>query len=127
MTHRPKVLVFDDDANILLAFQDFLKREGCLMTAAPAPEEALRRLEEEKFDLLITDLRLNIESGVTFVINAKRLQPKISVIAITGYTDTVNESELKSCGASYLLLKPLELKELQHAVRSCLQNKRRTN
>ncbi len=127
MTHRPKVLVFDDDTNILLAFQDFLKREGCLMAAAPAPEEALRRMQEEKFDLLITDLRLNLETGVAFVINAKRLQPKIPIIAITGYPDTVSESELKLYGASYLLLKPLELKELQHAVRSCLQNRRRTN
>ena len=118
----PKVLVLDDDTNILLAFQDFLNGEGCVMAAAPAPEEALRRMREEEFDLLITDLRLNLESGVTFVINAKRLQPKTPIIVITGYPDTVSESELKSYGASYLLLKPLELRELQHAVRSCLQH-----
>ncbi|MCL5021585.1 MAG: response regulator, partial [Bacteroidetes bacterium] len=105
----------DDDTNILLAFQDFLNGEGCVMAAAPAPEEALRRMREEEFDLLITDLRLNLESGVTFVINAKRLQPKTPIIVITGYPDTVSESELKSYGASYLLLKPLELRELQHS------------
>lgn len=118
-------MVLDDDTNILLAFQDFLNGEGCVMAAAPAPEEALRRMREEEFDLLITDLRLNLESGVTFVINAKRLQPKTPIIVITGYPDTVSESELKSYGASYLLLKPLELKELQHAVRSCLQQSAR--
>lgn len=121
MTHRPKVLVLDDDTNILLAFQDFLKGEGCAMIAASAPEDALQKMQEEEFDLLITDLRLNLESGVTFVIHAKRLQPKTPIIVITGYPDTVSESELKSYGASYLLLKPLELKELQRTVRSCLQ------
>ncbi len=91
------------------------------MVAAPAPREALQEIEKEKFDLLITDLRLNMDSGVTFMIHAKRLQPKTPIIVITGYPDTVSESELKSYGADYLLLKPLELKELQHAVRSCLQ------
>ena len=117
----PKVLVLDDDTNILLAFRDFLKKEGCTMVAAPMPKEALQKMEEEKFDLLITDLRLNLESGVTFVLQAKRLQPKVPVIVITGYPDTVSESELKSYGADYLFVKPLELKELQHAVRTCLQ------
>ncbi len=120
--HTPKVLVLDDDTNILLAFQDFLKGEGCAMVAAPAPKEALQEMEKETFDLLITDLRLNMESGVTFMIHAKRLQPNTPIIVITGYPDTVSESELKSYGASYLLLKPLELKDLQHAVRSCLQH-----
>lgn len=122
MMHTPKVLVLDDDTNILLAFQDFLKGEGCAMVAAPAPKEALQEMEKETFDLLITDLRLNMESGVTFMIHAKRLQPNTPIIVITGYPDTVSESELKSYGASYLLLKPLELKDLQHAVRSCLQH-----
>lgn len=123
MTHTPKVLVLDDDKNILLAFQDFLKGEGCAMVAVPAPKEALQEIEKGKFDLLITDLRLNMESGVTFIIHAKRLQPTTPIIVITGYPDTVSEAELKLYGADYLFLKPLELKELQHAVRSCLQHK----
>lgn len=120
MAHRTKVLVLDDDRNILLAFQDFLKEEGCAMVAASAANEALSRMEKEKFDLLITDLRLNLESGVTFLIHAKRLQPNTPLIVITGYPDTVSEAELKAYGADYLMLKPLELKELQRVVRACL-------
>jgi DNA-binding NtrC family response regulator len=122
MTHKPKVLVLDDDVNILRAFQDFLKGEECAMVAASAPDEAVERMRNIKFDLLITDLRLNLESGVTFVLHAKRIQPKIPIIVITGYPDTINESELKSYGVNHFLLKPLELKELQLAVRSCLQH-----
>ncbi len=127
MKSAPKVLVLDDDENILLAFQDFLKGEGCTMVATPAPKEALEVLEKEKFDLLITDLRLNMESGVTFVLHAKRLQPDTPIIVITGYPDTVSEAELKSYGAEYLFVKPLELKELQRAVRSCLQRNEKMN
>ena len=90
------------------------------MTAASASSEALSKIEAEKFDLLITDLRLDLESGVTFLIHAKRLQPNTPIIVITGYPDTAGEAELKACGADYMLLKPLELKELQRVVRSCL-------
>ncbi len=121
MTRKPRVLVLDDDKNILLAFRDFLKGEGCAMIAAPTPREALVRLENEKFDLLITDLRLNLESGVTFIIHARRLQTKTPIIVITGYPDTASESELKSYGVERVLLKPLELKELQDAVRHSLR------
>ena len=91
------------------------------MIAAPTPREALVRLENEKFDLLITDLRLNLESGVTFIIHARRLQTKTPIIVITGYPDTASESELKSYGVERVLLKPLELKELQDAVRHSLR------
>ena len=121
MKRQPKILVLDDDANILRAFQDFLKSEGCAMVGASNSTDALERMVNIKFDLLITDLRLNLESGVTFLLNAKRLQPGIPVIVITGYPDTITESELKSYGVNHFLLKPLELKELKKAVRDCLQ------
>ncbi|MGC8595183.1 MAG: response regulator [Candidatus Kryptoniota bacterium] len=121
LSNRPLVLVLDDDTNILLAFQDFMKKEGCEMVAVSSPQEALLLLEKQHFDLLISDLRLNYESGVTFVIRAKKIRPNIPLIVITGYPDTISEDELRNYGADYLLIKPLELKDLQHAVRSCLQ------
>ncbi|MGC8652804.1 MAG: response regulator [Candidatus Kryptoniota bacterium] len=121
LSNRPLVLVLDDDTNILLAFQDFMKKEGCEMVAVSSPQEALLLLEKQHFDLLISDLRLNYESGVTFVIRAKKIRHNIPLIVITGYPDTISEDELRNYGADYLLIKPLELKDLQHAVRSCLQ------
>lgn len=91
------------------------------MVAVSSPQEALFLLGKQQYDLLITDLRLNYESGVTFIIHAKKIRPTIPLIVITGYPDTISEEELKSYGADYLLFKPLELKDLQHAVRSCLK------
>jgi DNA-binding NtrC family response regulator len=119
----PKVLVLDDDVNILAAFEDFFKKEQCTMVATSTAEEALKLIEEQRFDLLITDIRLKSNSGVTLFLNARIVDPHLPVIVITGYPETIDETTLKSIGADFFLLKPLELDKLRTAVRACLQKR----
>jgi DNA-binding NtrC family response regulator len=120
---QPRVLVLDDDANILSAFSDFFKKEQCIMIAASSAEEAMKKLEEVKVDLLITDIRLKGRSGVTFFLNAKILYPLLSTIIMTGYPESVDEQEILSLGADCFLVKPLDLEKLRKAVRICLSDK----
>jgi len=117
---QPRVLVVDDDANILSAFEDFLKKEHCVMVSASTTEEAMAHLQEQRIDLLITDIRLIAKSGVTLFLNAKISRPDLRVIVITGYPDMIDEKEVQSLGADYFFLKPLELDKLRDAVRTCL-------
>ena len=105
MRHHPKVLVVDDDQNILSAFEDFLRKEHCSMIAASNAEEALKKIEQEDVDLLITDIRLKHQSGVTFFMHVKGMRPKLPVIVITGYPDLISEKDLKVYGAEYFFLK----------------------
>lgn len=93
------------------------------MVATSTAEEALNRVNDQHFDLLITDVRLKSTSGVTFFLNAKIANPYLPVIVITGYPESIDESTLKSIGADFLLLKPLELEKLRLAVRACLQKR----
>ncbi len=120
MSHQPKVLVVDDDQNILSAFEDFLRKEHCSMIAASNAEEALKKIEGEHVDLLITDIRLKHRSGVTLFMHVKGERPDLPVIVITGYPDLISEKDLKVYGAEYFFLKPLELGKLREAVRKCL-------
>lgn len=117
---QPRVLVVDDDANILFAFEDFFKAEHCTMIAATCAEEALKKIEQHHIDLLITDVRLKFQSGVTFLLHVKLNHPKLPVIVITGYPELITEQEIKSYGADYLFLKPLDLEKLRAAVRASL-------
>lgn len=117
--HRT-VMVVDDDENILSAFEDFLKTERCTMIAATSAEDALETIERCQVDLLITDVRLKFQSGVTLFLQVKANYPNLPVIVITGYPDLITEKEVKSYGAEYVFLKPLELGKLREAVRSCL-------
>jgi DNA-binding NtrC family response regulator len=119
----PTVLVLDDDANILAAFEDFFAKEQCTMVAASTTVEAMKLIDDQHFDLLITDIRLKSNSGVTLFLNARIRNPHLPVIVITGYPESIDEATLKSFGADFLLLKPLELDKLRSAVRACLQKR----
>lgn len=127
MSSLPKVMVVDDDMNILAAFEDFLRRERCQMLSATTAEEALQKLQENPVDVLVTDVRLKFQSGVTFLLHVKESLPKIPVIVITGYPDLITERDARAYGADYFFLKPLEIDKLRGAVRECLgsHNKQR--
>lgn len=120
MMSQPKVMVVDDDENILSAFKDFLRGEGCHMIAASNAEEAMRKIEQQHLDLLITDIRLRNQSGITFFMRAKAIRPNLPVIVITGYPDLISEQDVCAYGADFFFLKPLELHKLREAVRKCL-------
>ncbi len=120
MTHQPNVLVVDDDANILSAFRGFLKKEHCHMFSSGNVDGAVRALESEHVDLVILDIRVKYQSGITLLIRMKHTHPSIPVIVITGHPDLVSEHDVRLYGAAYYFLKPLELDTLRKAVRECL-------
>jgi DNA-binding NtrC family response regulator len=117
------VLVLDDDANILSAFEKFFQQEHCTMIGATTPAEAKRALEEHSVELLITDVRLQWRSGVTFFLEAKEMYPDLCIIVITGYSESISEQEVLALGADYFFLKPLDLAQLRTAVHHCLQRR----
>lgn len=120
--YHAKVLVVDDDENILSAFRDFLKNEDYVMIAASSAGEAMDRLKKNHVDLVITDVRLKAQSGVTFLLEVKRMLSEVPVIVITGYPEVIGEHDAKIFGADYLFVKPLELDKLRDAMRKCLRH-----
>ncbi|MBI4547159.1 MAG: response regulator [Ignavibacteriae bacterium] len=119
--HQPKILVVDDDENILSAFRDFLRKERYGMITASSAEEAMEHLGQHHVDLLIADVRLKAQSGVTLLMEAKRMFPNLRIIVITGYPDLVNEKDVKAFGADFFFLKPLDIEKLRGAISICLK------
>jgi DNA-binding NtrC family response regulator len=120
MSHQPKVLVVDDDENIVSAFEDFLRKEHCTMVPASRAEDALAVLSHQTIHLVITDIRMKWQSGVTLLMKIKQMYPALPVIIITGYPNLIPEADIRHYGAEYLFVKPLELDQLREAVRTCL-------
>jgi DNA-binding NtrC family response regulator len=120
MPHRPKVLVVDDDENIISAFEDFFRKEQCTMLSASNAKDALAIMSQEIINLVITDVRMKWQSGATLLMNIKENQPSLPVIVITGHPDLISEADLRHYGADYVFVKPLELEQLRGAVRTCL-------
>jgi DNA-binding NtrC family response regulator len=117
---QSKVLVVDDEENILSAFKDFFRKEHCEMMAASSGEKGLEILAHHRVNLLVTDIRLTGISGVTFFLEAKRIHPKLPVVVITGYPDVITEDAVKSYGADFFFQKPLDLEKFRAAVRRFL-------
>lgn len=125
MTHQPKVMVVDDDRNILAAFEEFLEGEHCEMIAASSAEDAAVMLKQKQIDLLVTDVRLKAKSGVTLFMEVKHHNRSLPVIVVSGYPDLISEAELKTFGADFYFVKPLDLNKLRDALKKCLSKERR--
>ncbi|MDD8019464.1 MAG: response regulator, partial [Bacteroidota bacterium] len=120
-------LVVDDDPNILSAIGEFFRKEECYVITSSSTEGALELLKRNSIDLIITDVRLKGQSGVTFLLEVKRVYPSTPVIVMTGYPEVISESEVKRYGADFFFQKPLNLEKFRDAVRKCLYGKQSSN
>lgn len=125
--HQPKVLVVDDDENIVSAFREFLAKEHCTVLSTSAVEEALSILRRMHVGLVITDVRMRWQSGVTLLIRIRQVFPALPVIVITGHPNLISEEDLRHYGADYVFVKPLELDQIRNAVRKCLDRTRNSS
>jgi len=120
LSYAKTVLVVDDDPNILSAFQDFFRKEGCSIISSSSAESAMELLKQHSVDLIITDIRLKEQSGLTFLLEVKRVWRGLPVIVMTGYPEVITENDVKHYGADFFFQKPLNLEKFRDAVRKCL-------
>ena len=107
-----EILVVDDDVSSLAGLLSLLRNLGYRTTGAANIEGGDAMLDAFPFDVLITDIRLHGESGLKLIRHARDVQPAISVIAITGFPDSIVEQQVVDVGAMYMR-KPLDVRTLR--------------
>jgi two-component system response regulator HydG len=107
-----RVLVVDDDHTLAETIADGLSDRGFVAIAAGTSAEAAKRIGEEPFDALVTDLRMPGVDGLALLSVARRVAPGCPVIVMTAYSavDTAVESIRR--GAYHYLTKPFKVDEL---------------
>jgi two-component system response regulator HydG len=127
--HTPAVLIVDDEAEHGDAMAQALERLDCQCDVVTAGREALRRLAEAEYNLVITDLKMRDVDGMEVLREAKRLRHDIEVILVTGYATVENAVAAMQEGAATYLRKPLNLDELRAVVKNALEKQalRRNN
>jgi PAS domain S-box-containing protein len=118
------VLVVEDEDVLRLTFQQFLEEEGYCVAAAPTYGEALRLLDEETFDVVVTDILLEGDSGVDLLRRVREHDPKCLVIMVTGKPSVDTAAEAVRHGAFDYLPKPVTGQDLKRVVRLALEQKR---
>jgi len=118
---QPRVLVVDDEPDLLELLELTLSRMGLDAIPATSVGEAIRLLEKEPFDLCLTDMRLPDGEGLRVVehINAHGLD--IPVAVITAFGSTANAVAALKAGAFDYLSKPVALEQLRALVKQALK------
>ncbi|MFP2957780.1 response regulator [Myxococcus sp. 1LA] len=119
------VLVVDDEPVVLDICARLLERDADLVvTLAASAEEALPLLQEQRFDVLVTDKNLPGMGGVELIAEARRLQPSLEAVMITGYASSESVVAAFAAGASDYILKPFDdLRVLRAKVRAALERR----
>ncbi|MBC7916694.1 MAG: sigma-54-dependent Fis family transcriptional regulator [Rhodoferax sp.] len=117
----PRVLVIDDEPDLRTLYELTLLREGYLVETAGSVQEAWHALQQQRFDAVITDMRLPDGMGTEILSGLKAQQRPERCIVITAYGSAQNAVESLKAGAFDYLTKPVDLKQFRTVIASALQ------
>ncbi|MCJ7618244.1 MAG: response regulator [Desulfobacterales bacterium] len=125
MKKEYKLLIIDDNEEILSVLSNFFRKKNYSVVTAPNGLEGMKLFESENanFDLIITDLVMPHITGVGVISIVKKNYPEIPVIAITGWGEHPEALAIES-QADLVLKKPFELSELENFISNLLSKKR---
>jgi two-component system response regulator HydG len=110
-----RVLIVDNDAPHAEAMAEGLERVGYQCAVATSGMEGIRRIEEDTFDVVITDLVMSDVDGLGILARAKEALPDAEVILVTGHGTIPSAVSAMQQGAFNYLLKPLDIGQLRAA------------
>ncbi|HEY2156027.1 MAG TPA: sigma-54 dependent transcriptional regulator [Isosphaeraceae bacterium] len=116
MDPQIRVLVVDDDEPHAQAVAESLERVGYECIVATSGREGLRLIEEQDFDIVLTDLLMDDVGGMEVLARAKRELPDAEVVILTGYNTAKAAVAALQSGAATYLTKPLDINELRVVV-----------
>ncbi len=119
-----RILVVDDELSLMGALRDTLRDEGYRVTGVTSGARALAALGEEKFDLVLTDLVMPGQDGISLVEEALRIDPHLVAIIMTGHGSIPTAVEAMQAGAIDYVLKPIRLNALIPALERALTVRR---
>ena len=116
-----RILIVDDEENVLVLFKRVLAKEGYQVECASSAYEALNRLENNSFNLVLTDLKMDGMDGIDLVRKSKAVNPALPFIMITAYGTIQAAMRAGQEGVENFLVKPIDIEELKLAVKKTLR------
>ena len=119
------ILAIDDDNKLLTLYRKILVRKGHSVLEAPNGDVGMRMYRDHKPDLVITDLIMPEKEGLETIMELKRINPAIKIIAVSGggkIGPTTNLDTAKMLGASIAISKPFTIAEIEEAVEKLLNS-----
>ena len=118
----PKILVVDDDKNLLELLKLRLESENYEVIAVLNEEDAVKETKKQVFDLSIIDLQLPNTDGISLMDEVHSINPEIPVIILTAYGSIESAVEAMKRGAYNYLTKPFDPRELLLQIKNALRS-----
>ena len=123
-----RLLLVDDDINVLELTSQLLFRQGYIVTPATGSSEAITILKNNHraYDVVVTDFCMPDKNGIELALMIRELSADIPVILHTGKIDLVDEREVAQACISEIITKPYKIDELDEIIKKVI-NKRGVN
>jgi two-component system, NtrC family, response regulator AtoC len=121
---KQHILLIDDDEPTLSMLSKFFHRQSAFVRAESDGRHALQMLQEELFDVVITDLMLDAVTGIDILKKVKEVAPHTEVIIITGNSSVDSAVQAMKQGAFDYITKPIDLTELNLVVQKAYERQR---
>jgi response regulator RpfG family c-di-GMP phosphodiesterase len=122
----PRVLVVDDEKVIREILADFLSLEGFEVRTADDGQSALKELDGNAYDLVISDLKMPGMGGLELLNELNRTHPGIVTIIMTGFGTVETAIDAMRHGAYDYVMKPFRIEEVVRIIQRALEKKRLT-
>jgi two-component system, NtrC family, response regulator PilR len=122
----PSVLVVDDERSMREFLEILLNKEGYQVTLAAKGEEAFGFLEKDKYDVLITDIRMEDIDGIDVLKKAKAMSPDTIVIMISAFATAETAVEAMKEGAYDYIPKPFKVRDFKKILKDALEARKPT-
>ena len=111
-----RILVVDDESSVCSSIDKILSRQGHQVVVAYSAEEAMQKVEQEKFNLVLADLMMPKVNGMDLLKMIRNRWPDLNVVMITGYASINTAKEATRLGAFDYLPKPFTPDELSRII-----------
>jgi DNA-binding NtrC family response regulator len=121
-----KILIVDDELIMRESLAGWLERDGHSIQTASSGEEALEKLQQTRFDILLVDIKMEGISGLDVLHSVKESDPDVAVVMITAYGSIPTAIEAMKKGAYDYMLKPFDPNELGVLIEKIIQHQEQT-
>jgi DNA-binding response OmpR family regulator len=116
-----KIIIADDEQTFLMATAQLLRNEGFECDCVQDADEALKKITDNQYDLIIADIKMQGNVNLELVKNLSQIQNQISIILVTGYPSQQTATESVSLPVSAYLTKPVDFAELLQKTKAAVK------
>lgn len=111
-----KVMIIDDEEIVCKRLKPAIEKMGCEVEAFLNPVEALKRIDEQTFDIVVTDVRMDEIDGIQVLDHATKKSDNTRVIVITGHAMIALAREAMQKGAFDFVSKPFKPDDIRRVI-----------